>query len=363
MKKIIVIMILIINTATIFSMNYDENLKKAQELSWEKNYKQSEVIFKKLMKNYTTEELYIAYANLLAWQKKYDKAIELLKKYPKTTTNMRLEIAKFYVWKGDKQKAYELYIKLKNNGENIGKKGELFLKEYKKVGIKEKSYEIKYVYSNDLNIEFKEEKPALYFTYKRNKNLVFVLSHTFEMKEKNVYEYRDDATYETKKSKIKKHRTESEIYFNNHHIVLGTTVTPIYNGDEKVNGYDFESYYLGDDVTFGWVTLGLHYTDYLKAGYRITGLGQIDYYFKNGFIISNKISSNYIDKKIANSFMAELKYKELCYYRYYYDLKELSYEEIKVKFDITKTFFGEIGGYRDFNKGINGYSFGIGARF
>ena len=346
MKKLI--FVFIIMSFSMFGIDYELDFKKARNLSWEKNYKEAEQIYVELLKEYDSDEIAIAYANMLGWQKKYTQAIDVLEKYVLEGNEKEIQLAKIYLWMGEKELAYKTYFKLKENGNEIGEVAQKFIEKYLKDN-QFPVFELEYIYSSDFDVDLKEEKPQIYFTYKKDKDFTLVLSKTWMMKEE------EKIVNGLKEIKSKLFRTTSqvEIYIKNHYIYFGNST--------------IENFFIGDEITWKRFTAGLSYYNYNNS-YRVSEINQIGIPLKKlKLTLTQRIAFDYGNGEdsgeINTSYRSEIKYKELIYYRQYYNFEDSNYGELKIKLESKVRFIGQLGLYRDYYRNRNGYIFGVGVKF
>ncbi|MGM0508873.1 MAG: tetratricopeptide repeat protein [Fusobacteriota bacterium] len=338
-KKIILVFIIL--SFNVFGLDYENDFKKARELSWDKKYSEAQELYKDLLNEFQSQEIAISYSNMLAWQEKYEESIEILKKYVLNMEIRDMELAKIYLWKGDENKAYKKYIKLKKQGVNIGKQAEEFIEDYDS---KKDKFQIKYIYSADITGDLEEEVPQLYLSYKKDDKLTFVLSREWNM---------------TQKRDTDRIRNQGEIYYNSHR-----NSHRIFFGNSTI-----ENFFIGDDLDFKWILLGGSYTQYNNS-YKLSSVVQKSFQMNTLKLnFTQKVTLNYIkdelksDTEINTTYMSELKYKEWLQYRQYYNLESENKGNLKLIINNLDYLLLEFGIYNDFKKDIIGYDVGVGINF
>lgn len=119
LKQISLFIIFLLITAITFSFGYDELLRDAQQYAWDGQYDKAEELYSKLMKDFKTEELIIAYSNVLAWQGKFDEAIKIIENTGIDSPAVLENKAKILFWKKDYEKALEVIKKLQAENYNF----------------------------------------------------------------------------------------------------------------------------------------------------------------------------------------------------------------------------------------------------
>lgn len=130
MKKINFIIITILISIISFSLGYDELLRDAQELAWNGQYEKAEEMFSKLIEDFKTEELIIAYSNTLAWQGKYEEAIKIIENSDIDSNIVKEQKAKIYFWDKQYEQALKIIDELKSENYNFSQNINDLVEEY-----------------------------------------------------------------------------------------------------------------------------------------------------------------------------------------------------------------------------------------
>lgn len=130
MKKIYLLLFILVISIITFSLGYDELLRDAQEYAWQGNYTKAENLYSKLIEDFHTEELYIAYANTLAWQGKYDEAVKLLEESGIKSNQILETKAKILIWAKKYEKGIKILENLKSQGYSLSPDILDLMKEY-----------------------------------------------------------------------------------------------------------------------------------------------------------------------------------------------------------------------------------------
>jgi thioredoxin-like negative regulator of GroEL len=112
--------------------SYTEAFENANELARSEEYKKSEEIYQNLLKYYTTEELIIAYSNVLIWQEKYQLAIIFLNSRKTISNVVKAQLGKAYEISGSYEKAYNIYLELRESGYELNSEQKEFIRLYEK---------------------------------------------------------------------------------------------------------------------------------------------------------------------------------------------------------------------------------------
>jgi thioredoxin-like negative regulator of GroEL len=112
--------------------NYTTAFEKANELARNEEYKKAEEIYQNLLKYYTTEELIIAYSNVLIWQEKYQLAIIFLNSRKTISNVVKAQLGKTYEISGSYEKAYNIYLELRESGYELSSEQKEFIRLYEK---------------------------------------------------------------------------------------------------------------------------------------------------------------------------------------------------------------------------------------
>jgi hypothetical protein len=114
LKQINLLIFFLLITIITFPFGYDELLRDAQELAWNGQYEKAEEMFSRLIEDFNTEELIIAYSNTLAWQGKYDEAIKIIENSKIESDVIEEQKAKIYFWSKEFEKALKIIDDLKS---------------------------------------------------------------------------------------------------------------------------------------------------------------------------------------------------------------------------------------------------------
>jgi thioredoxin-like negative regulator of GroEL len=112
--------------------NYTTAFEKANELARNEEYKKAEEIYQNLLKYYNTEELIIAYSNVLIWQEKYQLATIFLNSRKTISNVVKAQLGKAYEISGSYEKAYNIYLELRESGYELSSEQKEFIRLYEK---------------------------------------------------------------------------------------------------------------------------------------------------------------------------------------------------------------------------------------
>lgn len=111
---------------------YTEAFEKANELARNEEYIKAEEIYQNLLKYFNTEELIIAYSNVLIWQEKYQLAIIFLNSRKEISDEVKAQLGKTYENSGNYEKAYYIYLELKDSDYELNEEQNEFVRLYEK---------------------------------------------------------------------------------------------------------------------------------------------------------------------------------------------------------------------------------------
>jgi thioredoxin-like negative regulator of GroEL len=111
---------------------YTEAFEKANELARNEEYVKAEEIYQNLLKYFNTEELIIAYSNVLIWQEKYQLAIIFLNSRKEISDEVKAQLGKAYEISGNYEKAYYIYLELKDSDYELNEEQNEFVRLYEK---------------------------------------------------------------------------------------------------------------------------------------------------------------------------------------------------------------------------------------
>lgn len=111
---------------------YTEAFEKANELARNEEYIKAEEIYQNLLKYFNTEELIIAYSNVLIWQEKYQLAIIFLNSRKEISDEVKAQLGKAYEISGNYEKAYYIYLELKDSDYELNEEQNEFVRLYEK---------------------------------------------------------------------------------------------------------------------------------------------------------------------------------------------------------------------------------------
>jgi len=112
--------------------NYETAFAQANEFARNEEYAKAEKIYQDLLKYFNTEELMIAYSNVLIWQEKYQLAIIFLNSKKNFSINVKAQLGKAYEVSGNYEKAYYVYLELKENNYELSEEQKEFIRLYEK---------------------------------------------------------------------------------------------------------------------------------------------------------------------------------------------------------------------------------------
>lgn len=314
------------------SFNYENTYSEAIKLTTEKKYSDAEKIFKKLLQIEKRRDVYISYFNMIAWRGEFIKAANETAKYisenkPENDYELAEMEARFLFWGKDYEKAKEKYTVLQKKGFELDKNAREFLNWY----INYKKFLIKYNYTNEFQNGVEDEHPILSLSCDWYKKFSMVFSYE----------------YVINNPKIKNKIGMIEFYKDNLYLFYG-------------QGEIAKSFY-GADISLWILTLGYKNAKYDTGDVKTYKL-QIDNTIGD-VVLTNKIALIDDGIKISKNYMSQITYL-LFKYSHYYDLDIENKGVFTVKKDENFGFLDvEAGFSRDFSKGYNGYSFGLGYRF
>ncbi|MGM0641850.1 MAG: tetratricopeptide repeat protein [Thermotogota bacterium] len=112
--------------------NYETAFAKANDFARNEEYAKAEKIYQDLLKYFNTEELILAYTNVLGWQEKYQLAILFLNSKKEMSLDIKAQLGKMYEYASNYEKAYYVYLELKENGYELSEEQNEFIRLYEK---------------------------------------------------------------------------------------------------------------------------------------------------------------------------------------------------------------------------------------
>lgn len=112
--------------------NYTAAFSKANEFARNEEYAKAEKIYQDLLQYFNTEELIIAYTNVLGWQEKYQLAILFLNSKKDMSLDVKAQLGKMYEYVGNYEKAYYTYLELKEKSYKLSEEQKEFIRLYEK---------------------------------------------------------------------------------------------------------------------------------------------------------------------------------------------------------------------------------------
>lgn len=385
-KKLFIIFFIIISISSAYAEDIEKKLSKARELSWAKEYKEAEKLYKEILQEVKNKEIVFGYSNMLAWSGRIDEAIEFLNELEEEN-DVLLKIATFLTWKGEEKKAVKIFLKLQNSGYELSELGQNIIKKYEETEkqktldnihklVEKKRY--KRAYRKYMQIKRKEEisldsKAEDFINwYKNYKKIGLKYSYIGELGEDyspilgENFPLKDRVVVESPKLSIKyDHYGKFTLLLNRNYRYVDKIQRKytdsidfyikswyIYYGRDT-----YESKFYGIDYSYKLFTFGYKHSDYGVSKLDTYKL-RMDYYLGN-FVLSG--AGNFLSND-SQYYMSQLSYKNIGYQQFF------NFEELNsgiLSFD--KTYFdmieNKVGIKKDYNHNFYSVLFDLGVIF